>query len=120
MTALERRVGQEAKAVTRQEVVMKAVLGRISWLQASDILGITPRQMRRVERVVRNDNVVVFERLLLQLPEPRARAHYVRCPVLVHRFLDENLGVSFQGRLIARFDAKGGPRPLRSPATAAA
>jgi hypothetical protein len=72
------------------------------------------------ERVVRNDNVVVFERLLLQLPEPRARAHYVRCPVLVHRFLDATLGVSFQGRLIARFDTEGGSLPLRSPATAAA
>jgi hypothetical protein len=72
------------------------------------------------ERVVRQDNVVVFERHLLQLPQPRLRAHYVRCPVLVHRFLDATLGVSFQGRLIARYDAKGGPLPLRSPATAAA
>ena len=72
------------------------------------------------ERVVRPDNVVVFERLLLQLPPPRHRAHYVRCPVLVHRFLDTTLGVSFQGRLIARFDSIGGPLPLRSPATAAA
>jgi hypothetical protein len=72
------------------------------------------------ERVVRQDNVIVFEKLLLQLPEPTARAHYVRCPVLVHRFLDATLGVSFQGRLIARFDSKGGLLPLRSPATAAA
>ena len=72
------------------------------------------------ERIVRSDNVVVFERLLLQLPPPRTRAHYVRCPVLVHRFLDTTLGVSFQGRLIARFDSIGGPLPLRSPATAAA
>ena len=34
--------------MTRQEVVMKAVTGRLTWLQAADILGITPRQMRRV------------------------------------------------------------------------
>ena len=32
--------------MTRQEVMMRAVLGRISWLRALDTLGITP--MRRV------------------------------------------------------------------------
>jgi hypothetical protein len=74
----------------------------------------------QVERTVRNDNVVVFEHLLLQLSQPRTRAHYVRCPVFVHRFLDATLGVSFHGRLISRFDAKGGPLPLRSPTTVAA
>lgn len=60
MTALERRVGQEARAVTREEVVTKAVLGRISWLQASDILGITPRQMRRLHAAYRRVGMEVF------------------------------------------------------------
>jgi transposase len=72
------------------------------------------------ERIVRSDNVVVFGKLLLQLPPSRTRVHYARCPVLVHVFIDGTLGVSFQGRLAARFDANGTLLPLRSPATAAA
>jgi hypothetical protein len=61
------------------------------------------------ERVVRKDNTVTFEKLDLQLPTTRERMHFVRCPVLVHEFLNETLGVSFQGSLIARFDRAGAP-----------
>ena len=46
--------------MTRQEVVMKAVTGRITWLQAADILGITPRQMRRVHAGFRSIGVKAF------------------------------------------------------------
>lgn len=59
------------------------------------------------ERVVRADNAVVFKKLLLQLPEGRDRLHYARCPVLVHEFTNGTLGVTYQGRLLARFDALG-------------
>ncbi len=59
------------------------------------------------ERIVRNDNTVVFEKLQLQLPTTRDRIHFARCPVLVHHFLDGTLGVSFQGTLIARYDRAG-------------
>jgi hypothetical protein len=59
------------------------------------------------ERVVRNDNTVVFEKLELQLPTTRDRIHFARCPVLVHQFLDGTLGVSFQGTLIASYDRAG-------------
>jgi transposase len=72
------------------------------------------------ERKVRSDSIVVFEKLLLQLPPGRSRAHFVRCPVLVHEFLNGTLGVSYQGRLIARFNRAGDLLPLRSPAAAAA
>jgi hypothetical protein len=48
MTSAERRVAREAKAMTRKEVVLKAMGGRITWLQAADILGMTPRHLRRV------------------------------------------------------------------------
>ena len=30
-----------------------------------------------------------------------------RCPVPVHEFLDDTVGVSFQGRLLGRFDRTG-------------
>jgi hypothetical protein len=58
-------------------------------------------------RVVQNDNTVAFERLALQIPPPPGRLHLVRCPVVVHEFLDGTLGVSYQGRLVATFTANG-------------
>jgi hypothetical protein len=54
------------------------------------------------ERVVRNDSTVVFGALVLQLPATRWRPHYVRCPVFVPEFPDDTLGISYQGRLLAR------------------
>lgn len=61
------------------------------------------------ERVVRNDNTVLFGHLVLQLPKTDERVHYVRCPVLVHQFTDATLGISYLGRLLARFDRHGQP-----------
>jgi hypothetical protein len=48
MGAIERRIVQEAKAMTREEVLVKAIEKRITWLQAADILGMTPRHVRRI------------------------------------------------------------------------
>ena len=59
------------------------------------------------ERRVRNDNTVLFERMELQLSSVPGRMHFARCPVLVHRFLDDSLGVSFQGHLVGRFTEDG-------------
>ena len=59
------------------------------------------------QRIVRNDNTVVFQNLILQLPTTRQRIHFVRCPVTVHQFSNATLGVSYQGRLLARYDSKG-------------
>jgi transposase len=61
------------------------------------------------ERVVRNDNTVTFKNLILQLPSTRHRMHFVRCPVIVHQFSNGTLGISYQGRLLARYDDTGGP-----------
>src|SRR6201981_55341 len=61
------------------------------------------------ERIVRNDNTVTFKNLILQVPATRQRIHFVRCPVTVHRFSNGTLGVSHQGRLLARYDGAGGP-----------
>lgn len=59
------------------------------------------------DRVVRNDSTVAFNRLVLQIPPTRHRAHYARCPVLVHEFIDETLGISYQGKLLARYNQQG-------------
>src|SRR5438132_10818029 len=48
MKALE--AARRVKAMTRQQVVGKAVEGKISWGQAAVILGLTPRQVRRIRR----------------------------------------------------------------------
>jgi len=70
----------------------------------------------REERVVRNDNTVGFHNLILQLPPSRHRTHFVRCPVTVHQFSDGQLGISYQGRLLARYD-RGGEllHPITAP-----
>jgi hypothetical protein len=59
------------------------------------------------ERVVHNDNTVSLNGLVLQLPATAQRVHFARCPVLVHEFLDGRLGVSYQGKLLARFTRDG-------------
>src|SRR5437016_5661992 len=59
------------------------------------------------ERIVQKDNTVVFERLFLQLAPSPERMHYARCPVVVHELVDDTLAVSFQGKLIGRFDRQG-------------
>jgi transposase len=61
------------------------------------------------ERIVRNDNTVSFHGLTLQLPSTNYRIHFVRCPVIVHQFPDGQLGVSYQGRLLASYDGAGQP-----------
>ena len=49
MDKIETRIAREAKAMTKQEVIMKAIEKRITWLQAADILRYTPRHMRRLK-----------------------------------------------------------------------
>ena len=52
MREIERRLAQEAKAMTRQEVMKKALGRRITRRQAADLLGIGERQVRRLRRKV--------------------------------------------------------------------
>ena len=59
------------------------------------------------ERIVRNDNTVAFQGMVLQLPPSRYRTHFVRCAVSVHQFPNDTLGISYQGRLLARYDSAG-------------
>ena len=82
------------------------------------------------ERVVRNDSTVAFDGVVLQLPKSESRPHYVRCPVLVHQFLDGTLGVSHLGQLLATFTGSGlltpseivnrSPKPARKAVDTAA
>ena len=68
------------------------------------------------ERTVQKDSTVAFERLHLQLPPGRERAHYIRCLVVVHELVNGRLAVSYQGKRIALFDRQGNLLPLRAAA----
>jgi hypothetical protein len=59
------------------------------------------------ERVVGRDNTVAYERLRLQLPQSRLRAHYVKAHVKVREYLDGTLSVLHGPRCLARYDAEG-------------
>src|SRR5438445_10599029 len=53
MHDIERRVWREARAMTRREVITKAISKQLSWVQAAAIVGISARQMRRLRYKVK-------------------------------------------------------------------
>ncbi len=48
MESIERWVWRERRAMTRKEVIVKAIKGDLTWIQAATICGITARHMRRL------------------------------------------------------------------------
>jgi hypothetical protein len=46
MHDIERQVWREARAMTRREVITKAIAEQLTWVQASEILGVSARHMR--------------------------------------------------------------------------
>jgi hypothetical protein len=59
------------------------------------------------ERVVARDNTVAYENRRLQLPESKARAHYVKARVKVREYPDGSLAVFHGPRRIAAYTAQG-------------
>jgi len=57
MQNIERRVWREVRAMTRREVIIKAIARQLSWVQAAEIVGVTPRQMRRIRWRVEHDGL---------------------------------------------------------------
>jgi transposase len=57
MESIARQVAREVKAVTRREVITMAIDGQHSWLVAADIMGITPRHMRRIRRAIEHHGI---------------------------------------------------------------
>lgn len=70
------------------------------------------------ERVVGKDNCVAFEGLKLQIPQDRARYHYVKVKVRVHRDPEGRLALFHGPRLLARYDASGTLEKLNIEAVA--
>ncbi len=46
--------------MTRREIVTKAIAGKLTWSQAAEVLGITPRHMRRIRTVYREYGMDAF------------------------------------------------------------
>src|SRR5882724_8990163 len=58
------------RAMKRQEVILRALSGALTWLQAADILGIDPRSLRRWRaRYDADQQLGLYDRR--QLPSPR-------------------------------------------------
>src|ERR1700688_16262 len=49
MRGIERETARRVKAMTRNEVIMHAIAGKLTWIQAAEVCGITARQMRRMK-----------------------------------------------------------------------
>ncbi len=59
------------------------------------------------ERQVGHDNCVSFNRLKLQIPESRLRAHFVKANVKVRHYSDGTHAIFHGPRCIGRYDSKG-------------
>jgi transposase len=59
------------------------------------------------ERIVKNDNTVVFQGLRLQIPQSRLRAHFVKAKVRVHQYFDGTHAIFHGPKCLARYHANG-------------
>ena len=74
---------------------------------ACELEQVEPILCEQYERVVRKDNCVEFERLLLQIPADPHRCHYMKARVRVHRYLDGRLAIYHGPRKLAHYDKTG-------------
>jgi hypothetical protein len=73
MYDLEREVWWEARAMTRREVITKAITKQLSWVRAAEILGISARHMRRLRCKVERWGMSRRQGALCRLFMPRLR-----------------------------------------------
>src|ERR1700738_5196863 len=80
MHDIERRVGREAGAMTRRAVITKAIAKQLSWVQASEILGISARPMRRRRRKLHRSGMAALrmQDLGVALDDADGRMLYAR------------------------------------------
>jgi len=85
-----------------------AAIAESAFVSVRDPAGLADILCVEEERVVARDNTVAYAGLRLQLPQSRARAHYVKARVKVRAYPDDTLAVFHGPRLLARYDATGG------------
>lgn len=61
MGHIERQIARGAKAMTKEQIYVKALEGRLTWLQAADIMGVTARHMRRIRGAVKRFGMDVLK-----------------------------------------------------------
>jgi hypothetical protein len=59
------------------------------------------------ERIVGNDNTVIFGKLRLQIEPSPLRPHFVKANVQVRRYADDTLAIFYGPRCIGRYRADG-------------
>jgi hypothetical protein len=62
------------------------------------------------DRIVGNDNTVIFGRLRLQIEPSPLRAHFVKATVQVRRYADHTIAIFYGPRCIGRYDPHGNAR----------
>lgn len=80
--------------MTRKEVMLKAMSGKILWTQAADIIGITDRQLRRIrDEVKRSGWEVITDRRGGRLRRKRVSAATVKalCTLRIERYMEFSL-----------------------------
>ena len=96
------------RAMTYQQVIMRALAGSLTWVQAADILGIHPRSLRRWRARYERDPVLGL------LDRRRQRPSHLTTPrVEVQRILRLRAGpqgISRQPRASQRHSAKTPPK----------
>jgi transposase len=78
----------------------------------SAFVPVAPTQWQEVlcvqeERIVKNDNTVVFQGLRLQIPRSRPRVHFVKAKVRVHHYPDGTHAIFHGPKCLARYQANG-------------
>jgi transposase len=68
------------------------------------------------DRVVGNDNTVVFGRLRLQIEPSPLRPHFVKATVQVRRYPDQTIGLFYGPRCIGRYGPNGAPLQITKKA----
>ncbi|HEX9489873.1 MAG TPA: ISNCY family transposase [Stellaceae bacterium] len=68
------------------------------------------------ERIVGNDNTVVFGKLRLQIEPSPLRPHFVRASVQVRRYADNTVAIFYGPRCIGRYRPDGTPREAQPKA----
>lgn len=59
------------------------------------------------ERVVRNDNTISYNNIILQIPQVKHRYHYVKCKVMVHEYYDGKISIFHGPNKLASYNSDG-------------
>jgi transposase len=84
-----------------------AELAEIAFVEVADKKMLGEILCAHEERTVGRDNTISYGRRTLQLPESRARPHYVKARVILKRYPNGTMAIFHGPRLLARYTAEG-------------